>query len=162
MDTWSKLLLLTHPYTQWAAEAERWGQAHWATGQLSTEVLCSLECSLAHSLTLILSLDLWPDWDTKLRYWQSKWVTISGIVYIWAETVTWSVLSNLDILMVPSWLWLVSVINWSVLVEHPLKGLLNLALELKCLKNWVMLLMLFHNSKKGKKSYALYYSKPFF
>ena len=77
-----------------------WGQAHWATVHpKKTEDLCSLECSL------ILTLDLWPDWDPKLGYCKTKMCHQIRI-----KPILGKIMSALDVLKVPSWLWLISVL----------------------------------------------------
>ena len=63
----------------------------------NTEVLCSLECSL------ILTLDLWPDWDPKLGYCKTKMCDQIRI-----KPILGKIMSALDVLKVPSRLWLVS------------------------------------------------------
>lgn len=110
-------LLWTHTYTQWASEAERWGRAQWATGQQNTEVLCSLECSLAHSSHSHSGSLTWL--GPKVRLLPNRNVSPNrDSTYTGADIITWSVSSTSGAMKVPSWPWLVSVLNSSVLFER--------------------------------------------
>lgn len=88
MVTGPKLTFMDIPiHTQWASKAERWGRAHRATGQKNTGVLCSVECSLA----LSLSHAFWP--YVKLLT-DPKYVTKSGLdTTLGTDIVAWSVSS---------------------------------------------------------------------
>lgn len=159
MVTGSKLTFTdTYIHTLWASEAERWGQAHWATGQQNTEVLCSLECSLDHSLTLILLL--WPDWDLKLDCCPIRVRLTLGLILSPGQCQQSDDTEVSSEVKGPSWPLFVSVLKSSVLFGHLLAvsgcfiavlagwGHLKEQEEYKYCKNVMLFLRLFHHSKK--------------